>query len=119
MYATTYDIDFDDDYILVELVLVDDIIFYNGGHGYWYLSHVCRFGANTTVAHNLVNMISLGRYGIVYGLYDCEHASLDLHCILNHIRVVYRFKREEVIFKPHRLDEQWNDIVRHIREKLW
>jgi hypothetical protein len=122
MYATTYDIDLGNDGdLLLELVLVDDIIFHCYGDDEWYAFYSCTLEDIRCVsALNLGSILDLKRYGTVYDIANnCELIPSALCSILNTIRTVYRFPAEEHTFKRHSLDSRWDDISNRIRNELW
>ncbi len=120
MYATTYDFDARNIKVLVQLVSIDGIIFYNDRIGTgWSLSYKCAFGNNKICVptHDLANVLSIGYMRV--DPFRCTYALGELHRTLNHIHTIYRFSDEAYSFKQHTLDERWDDIVMQVLADLW
>lgn len=106
MYATTYDFD---EEVLVEIAVVDDLIFYSqGDYPIWYMTSSCTLYPcpilNVT-AHDVWDVIIAWCAEWVRSPCELEAPS-ELCSILHAIYKTYSRDNEERYFQPHQLDNR-------------
>lgn len=122
MYATTYEFDENDVEVLVEIVVVDDLIFYSqGDYHIWYMTSSCTLYPRpvlNVITHDLSDVISMGRKEWVLS-HEWRRMPSRLQSILHDIYKIYSSETEERYFQLHQLDDRWDAIANSIREQLY
>ncbi len=118
MYATTYVFDESDDRLLIEIVVIDDLIFYsNGEYPRWYVTNSCVLGKIFITTYDLSIVINDG-YLSVRSRVD-RRAPRNICAILHSIYKTYSLDEEEPYFQTHQLDDRWDGIANRIRAELY
>lgn len=122
MYATTYEFDENDVEVLLEIVVVDDLIFYSQGeYPNWYMTSSCTLYPRpvlNVITHDLSDVISMGRKEWVLS-HEWRRMPSRLQSILHDIYKIYSSETEERYFQLHQLDDRWDAIANSIREQLY
>lgn len=122
MYATTYEFDENDVEVLLEIVVVDDLIFYSGGnYPIWYMTSICTLYPRpilNVTTHDLRDVIIAERKEWVH-VFSEHQTTIGLQSILHDIYKIYSSETEERYFQLHQLDDRWDAIANSIREQLY
>lgn len=121
MYVTTYSYDdYSDVKITVEVVIVDDLIFYENSYArLWRICCACALSKVNVNAHNLIYRIKRARFGRTH---EYTRSSGTLRAILNDIVNMYSgdgIGGNPDYYTLHKLDDRWDAIANSIRAELW